>query len=182
MHCFEELGYDETTTAVIAKRAGIAVGTLYGYFQNKGDILAEVVEQTLGEVTELIVESLEPAVNRTRDPREVVRSLIDTIFHIQTIRPGTQRVIYERYFKDDAFRGVVEQRQDYTRKALVRFIESIDGSYGLRDVDPETAAWVIFNAVQWNATQAMVTREHDPRAVDAAANAAGDMIVRYLFE
>ena len=28
--CFEDRGYDETTTAMIATRAGIGVGTLYG--------------------------------------------------------------------------------------------------------------------------------------------------------
>ena len=108
---------------MIAKRAGIAVGTLYGYFENKRDILQEGVDATLGEVNALVVEQLAPATWRGRDPREVVRSLIDTIFHIETVRPGTQRVIYERYFKDESFRAIVDARQEHTREAIEGFLD-----------------------------------------------------------
>ena len=51
--CFEECGYDETTTAMIAERAGIAVGTLYGYFQDKRDILLEILDRN--KITTLMV-------------------------------------------------------------------------------------------------------------------------------
>ncbi len=181
MLCFEEGGYDETTTALIAKRAGIAVGTLYGYFENKRDILLEVVDHTLGEVSDLVVEQLDPAVWRGRDPRDVVRTLIDTIFHIQTVRPGTQRVIYERYFKDDAFHDLVEARQLPVREAIVRFLEGVGPGHGLRALDRQAAALAIYNTVQWNATQAIMSFTGAPAAIDAAAREAADMIDRYLF-
>lgn len=182
MLCFEESGYDETTTAVIAKRAGIAVGTLYGYFENKGDILQEVVDRTLGEVNALVIEQLAPSTWQGRDPREVVRTLIDTLFHIQTIRPGTQRLILERYFKDAGFREVVEARHDRTRAAIVGFLEAIGPDAGLRTVSFDAAAWTIHNAVQWNASQSIMHHADEPEALDAAAREAADMIGRYLFE
>ncbi len=182
LHAFEAGGYDETTTAVIAKRAGIAVGTLYGYFENKRDILLEVVDATLGEVSALVVEQLDPASWRGRDPRDVVRTLIDTLFHIQTLRPGTQRVIYERYFKDDAFRDLVEARQQPVRAAIVRFLESVGPEYRPRALDREAAAIAIYNTVQWNATQAIIGSSDDPAAIDAAAREAADLIERYVFE
>ena len=194
MLCFEESGYDETTTAIIAKRAGIAVGTLYGYFQNKSEILVEVVDHTLGEVNELVIEQLDPERLGGRDPRDVVRRLIDTLFHIQTIRPGTQRVIFERYFKDDDFRELVEVRQVPLRDAIVRFLDRIAGSGEsagscesagsgeLRDLDHDVAAWTVFNAVQWNASQAILRLGDDQAGVDRAAQAAADLIDRYLFE
>jgi len=188
MLCFEESGYDETTTAIIAKRAGIAVGTLYGYFQNKSEILVEVVDHTLGEVNELVIEQLDPERLGGRDPRDVVRRLIDTLFHIQTIRPGTQRVIFERYFKDDDFRELVEVRQVPLRDAIVRFLDRIGsggekaGGAELRDLDHDVAAWTVFNAVQWNASQAILRLGDDQAGVDRAAQAAADLIDRYLFE
>jgi AcrR family transcriptional regulator len=58
--CFEEQGYDETTTAAIARRAHIAVGTLYGYFGDKRDILLEVLDRTLREVVDYVVRGLDP--------------------------------------------------------------------------------------------------------------------------
>jgi AcrR family transcriptional regulator len=182
MLCFEEGGYDETTTAVIARRAGIAVGTLYGYFENKRDILTEVVDHTLGEVSDLVVEQLDPTALRGRHPRDVVRTLIDTLFHIQTIRPGTQRVIYERYFKDDEFRELVEARQVPMRQAIVRFLDGVGGGHGLRALDHPAAAAAIFNAVQWNASQSIMFASDDPAKIDAAAREVADMIARYVFE
>lgn len=181
MVCFEERGYDESTTAVIAKQAGIAVGTLYGYFQNKSDILEEVVELTIGDVTELVIAELSPDAWQGRDPRIIVRALIDTIFHIQTIRPGTQRVIFERYFKDAEFRAIVDARRERTLEAIVRFLEAAGPDAGLRALDAEAAAWAVVNAVQWSASQSILHFEDDPAAVDRAASEMADMIGRYLF-
>jgi AcrR family transcriptional regulator len=40
-----EQGYDRTTTAQIARRAGISEGTIYNYFPSKGMILRALAEQ-----------------------------------------------------------------------------------------------------------------------------------------
>ncbi|MEO8288993.1 MAG: TetR/AcrR family transcriptional regulator [Chloroflexota bacterium] len=39
---FTTTGYEATTMAQVAKRAGVAVGTVYLYFKNKGDLLLAV--------------------------------------------------------------------------------------------------------------------------------------------
>ena len=41
---FSEVGYYNTNTAEIAKRAGVSTGIVYGYFKDKRDILLEVLE------------------------------------------------------------------------------------------------------------------------------------------
>ena len=86
--CFEEQGYDETTTAAIARRAHIAVGTLYGYFGDKRDILLEVLDRTLREVVDYVVRGLDPELWDEGDPRESVRRLIDAVFRARTVSPG----------------------------------------------------------------------------------------------
>ena len=43
---FSEVGYYGTNTAEIAKRAGVSTGIVYGYFQDKRDILISVLEKT----------------------------------------------------------------------------------------------------------------------------------------
>jgi AcrR family transcriptional regulator len=42
---FMSLGYDKTTTKAIAKKCGIAEGTLFNYFANKDEILVAVFEK-----------------------------------------------------------------------------------------------------------------------------------------
>ncbi len=45
---FIELGYDKTSTSKIAKKVGIAEGTIFNYFDSKADIFLEVM--TMGFV------------------------------------------------------------------------------------------------------------------------------------
>ena len=47
---FSEVGYYGTNTAEIAKRAGVSTGIVYGYFQDKRDILICVLEIYIGKV------------------------------------------------------------------------------------------------------------------------------------
>jgi AcrR family transcriptional regulator len=44
-HLIAEQGYERTTTAQIARRAGISEGTIYNYFPSKGAIVRALAEQ-----------------------------------------------------------------------------------------------------------------------------------------
>jgi len=46
---FSQRGYQDTTTAEIAKQAGVVGGTIYHYFSSKRDLLIKVVEQWYSE-------------------------------------------------------------------------------------------------------------------------------------
>ena len=179
-HCFEAQGFDDTTTALVAKRAGIGVGTLYGYFRDKHEIFLELIEATMHEIQGLVVDRLDPTRWDGADPRDIARTLIDAIFHSQTVRPGLQRIMWERYFKDDDFRQFFESRREQTRQAVVSFANALTERGLIRNLDPETASHVILNAVQWNATQAFLFAS--PEELDARAEETADLIVRYVFE
>lgn len=55
---FCENGFDNTTTADIAKHAGVAVGTVYSYFDDKADIYKAVFECYLKEEVAKILSAL----------------------------------------------------------------------------------------------------------------------------
>jgi AcrR family transcriptional regulator len=180
IECYEECGYDETTTAMIAERAGVAVGTVYGYFKDKRDIVLELLETIVRDEADEVIEQLDPASWRGTDPRDRTRSLIDAIFHATRLRPGIQRILWERYFKDEAFREPFEALRGQIRQAIDAFIEGIRAEGLCRElVDQEAAAFVILNAVQWNATQTHL--RGDPEEIDRVAQATTELITRYLF-
>ena len=47
---FRQRGYDATRIESIAAEAGVSVGTIYNYYQNKGDILVAIVSKEVNEV------------------------------------------------------------------------------------------------------------------------------------
>jgi len=177
--CFEQRGYDETTTAQIARRAGIAVGTLYGYFSDKRAILLELLDSTANEIANYVVRSLEPDAWRGADPRASVRNLIDALFHTRTINPGMQRILWERYFKDPEFRAAVQAIEQRVRTALVHLFTALEAEGRLRIDDFATAAFVIYTSIEWTAARLMLGGAGT--AIEPTVDAASDMLSRFLF-
>ncbi len=56
---FSEVGYYGTNTAEIAKRAGVSTGIVYGYFQDKRDILICVLDVYINKVFEPIFKTFD---------------------------------------------------------------------------------------------------------------------------
>jgi len=58
---FAEKGYRSTSVEEVADLAEVSVGTVYFYFKNKGDILAELLKQISWEVRNLLGEEFRKA-------------------------------------------------------------------------------------------------------------------------
>jgi AcrR family transcriptional regulator len=177
---FEEGGYDETTTSAIARRAGLGVGTLYGYFPDKRALLLEILDGTLRAIADHVVLALVPERWREGDPRAHIRAVIEAVFGARTISPGIQRILWERYFKDAEFRGAVLALEGRIRAALEGLLAALAAEGRLRPVDARAAAFVIHTSVEWTASR-LVLGEADVSLGDAVT-AATEMVWRFLFE
>jgi AcrR family transcriptional regulator len=69
---FSRKGFAEATTHEIAKEAGVAVGTIYKYFQNKRDLMVAVVTDIA--ITEPLLQILEK--REDTDDSTFIRSII----------------------------------------------------------------------------------------------------------
>jgi AcrR family transcriptional regulator len=177
---FEERGYDETTTAAIARRAEIGVGTLYAYFPDKRALLLEILDGTVRAIADHVVESLVPERWREGDPRSHIRAVIESVFGARMISPGIQRILWERYFKDPEFRAAVQHLENRVREALETLLGALAAEGRLRALDAHAASFLIHTSVEWTASR-LVLGDADV-ALEAAADAATDMVWRFLFE
>ena len=177
--CFETRGYEETTTAHIARRARIAVGTVYSYFKDKRAILLEVLDGTVNQIADYVVQNLDPSLWRDGDPHASVRTLIDALFHTRTFNPGMQRIVWERYFKDAEFRKAVEAIERRVRTAMVHLFKDLKARDRIRIADFQTASFVIHSSIEWIASRLMLgARDIE---IDRAVAVASDMVSRFLF-
>jgi AcrR family transcriptional regulator len=179
LECFETHGFDATTTAMIAARAGIAVGTVYSYFPDKREILLELIDTRIAQRAHFGIAELDPSNWGDRTPREVAHSLIETFIRTAVIQPGVQRIMWERYFKDPEMQRRMAAMREQTRAAVSCFLELLDKRGQLAPIDREMASYVIVNAVQWNSTMAHTEGTPEHRA--AVARAMSQMVERYLF-
>ncbi|HLR62645.1 MAG TPA: TetR/AcrR family transcriptional regulator [Lentibacillus sp.] len=72
-----ENGYHASQVSKIAKKAGVADGTIYLYFNNKEDILISVFEEKMGQ----FIEKIALGISKLRNAEEKLFKLIEMHFH-----------------------------------------------------------------------------------------------------
>ncbi|MFD4180995.1 TetR/AcrR family transcriptional regulator [Rhodococcus sp. NPDC058514] len=91
---FAERGYEATTAAQLAKRAGVGLGTMYRYFDSKREILDHVMDRCLRELIDVVdapallepLETLESLIAR-------IRSLADALFGLVEDSPNVLKLL-----------------------------------------------------------------------------------------
>lgn len=82
---FSELGFEHTTTNLIAERAEVSIGSLYQFFASKEAILEAMTERYLNQTLEALQHQI--AATQTRDIQAIVVSLLELIIKQQERRP-----------------------------------------------------------------------------------------------
>ena len=75
-----ERGIDNTTLADIAVAAEISKGTLYYYYSTKGDLIFDIADRHMNNLTDRIFRWLESS-GTDVPPRRVFRMVMDTVMH-----------------------------------------------------------------------------------------------------
>ena len=102
---FSERGFSGATTSEIAKRAGIAEGTIFRYFKTKKDILRGILIQMLNLAGEpIIIEGVRKILlnAENKDLREVLKAFIcDRLEVLESVFPMIKVIITEALYHDD---------------------------------------------------------------------------------
>ncbi|GLY64140.1 TetR/AcrR family transcriptional regulator [Amycolatopsis taiwanensis] len=105
----DEIGYDALTTTLIAKRAGVAVGSLYQFFPDKRAVVRALTQRNVDRFLTEVGERL-----AREDPGhwwDVVDSVLDIYLHMHRSVPGFSRV----HFGDVVDRQLLDESRDNNR-------------------------------------------------------------------
>ena len=120
----EEVGQDDLTTILVAKRADISVGTLYHYFPNKYAILFALGEQWIDEMEAALLE-IEAAEIEKLSLRRFVEQCVDRLLAAYKAQRGLLPLVR-------ALQGVPELKELDSRynemmvSALARMFERLE--------------------------------------------------------
>lgn len=84
LELYETIGYDKVSMRGIAKKVGIAVGTLYNYYPNKDALFISSLEESWNDT----IMHIEKNIEGLTDPKERLLILITTLYDDVKARKG----------------------------------------------------------------------------------------------
>ena len=155
---FIEKGYDETTTREIAVRAGVGIGTVFTYAENKRDLLFLVANDELDAVTT----RCEAGVSDRASCLQNLLSIFRQHYRFFAKQPALSRLLLrEMTFYDS---GRQAQRCQRTRERNIQLVGRVvrraldQNSINIKE-EPEFAGWVAFCIFQVELRRWLMTKK-----------------------
>jgi TetR/AcrR family transcriptional regulator, fatty acid metabolism regulator protein len=175
---FGERGYEHTSTADIAQRAGVVEGTLYRYFPSKRALLVKVVENFYAQ----ILADYERQLQGVRGTWNRLRFLIWKHLSVLHDEPAMCRLIVHELRPSPQYRQsiVFELNRRYTERTLAVIKEGI-GSGELRgDVPLRVVRDLIFGCAEHHTWAHL--RGEGQFSPDESADAITDLVYQGLVQ
>ena len=169
---FTTEGYENTTIAHVARRAGVAVGTVYLYFKNKGDLLSAVKGSWEQEVLgSLISPELDSIPFHLR-----ARPMIEATFDICARHTNMVQLMG---MQAELIGDWHTRASEPIYAVLKGFLEEGIARGALRPVDTSAAAVVIYGMVNGALLQCFVVEggEHQAQYIEALVDALNHWLV-----
>ncbi|MCB9777787.1 MAG: TetR/AcrR family transcriptional regulator [Alphaproteobacteria bacterium] len=172
---FAEKGFRQARVSDIARRAGVADGTIYLYFKNKEDLLLVIFEEKM----EVLVDELRQALQGISDPLQRLRVYAENHFHAVQEHPALAQVLQVELRQSHRF--IREYRPEKLWDYLGVFAELVregQAAGAIRDdVDPFLAQWAFFGALDEISIQWVLARKRGRFNLDQAAAQVVDMFL-----
>lgn len=165
---FSRTNYEKATTAMLAREAGVAEGTLYKYFPSKKELFLACYRY----IGQRLIERYTWIYRETRDePREYLRRVATSYLEFLKEYPGMRRFlafVLNNSFDEDfllELQGFIDLNIAATEAMIRKALEKGELREGL---DPRSAAWIFvggyFTLILM--TELDAQEVHDPAFLD----------------
>lgn len=162
---FAERGFHETSISEITRRAGMALGSFYTYFDSKEAIFRALV----GDMSEAVKQAARDALRDDMRPLEIERAALEAFLRFAGEHKEIYRIIDESEFVDaDSYRRHYESTARRIAERLQRGVEAGDLRAGIGEAE----AWALMGMnVFLGLRYAIWAHEGDPGPGEVAKRA-----------
>ena len=168
-------GYERMTTARVAQRAGVSVGSLYQYFPNKEALVAALIDKHSEELVDTVRDTLERHSHATLG--ECVRAAIDATIAAHRLDPRLHKILHEQIPRVGQLGRAMRANADITRELERSLRAHADELHP--GVDPALAAIVVDTVLDAIAHKSVLER-NTPLAGATAAHEGYALVMSYL--
>lgn len=140
---FNDKGYFNTTTAEIAKEAGLATGSLYAYFKDKKDIFLEVSELYSNDIYNNTIENLNKIKDST-DLTVLVETIINSVLENHKFSPKFHQEMTMLAYTDDEVKNYHNQQQEIQ---INKFMEKLN-EYNLNFPNKKERMFLVYSLIE----------------------------------
>ncbi|MFT8313076.1 MAG: TetR/AcrR family transcriptional regulator [Clostridium sp.] len=151
---FNNKGYLDTTTAEIAKEAGLATGSVYAYFKNKKDIFIEVLQLYCSAVYNNTIENL----NKIKDKNDLtllVDTMVNSVLENHKFSPRFHQEITMLACTDDDIREYHHHQQ---KIQIDKYLEKLS-EYTLSFSNKKEKLFLVYSLIEGMCHEIMYNRD-----------------------
>jgi AcrR family transcriptional regulator len=173
---FEQYGYEAGTTARIAERCGISIGSLYQYFPNKDAILVAVALRHLSEGEQMLARLLHDPHDATLPLERLLRGWVEAMLTLHASHPRLHRMLFEQVALPPVVWDAVTVLE---QTAARRLAELLAARPDVTVADPNLAAQLVVEVVE-AATHRLVLHPPAQYARERCADELVHLLAAYL--
>ena len=122
---FSEVGYYGTNTAEIAKKAGVSTGIVYGYFQDKRDILISVMEIYIKNVFDPLLKIFDK-ISTPVDINELVPSVLNYAIKLHKKHAKMHEALHSLRHTDEGINMEFISLEDNITEEIAKKFQNLD--------------------------------------------------------
>jgi TetR/AcrR family fatty acid metabolism transcriptional regulator len=153
---FAEKGFHAARVSDVARRAGVADGTIYLYFKSKDDLLLSIFEQKMDE----LIDGVRAAIAVHDDPRDKLRAFAAFHFGLVERHRAAAEVLQVELRLSNKFLKEYRPQKLWLYLGVLEDILRDGQARGLfrEDAEPFLATWALFGALDELAMQYVLSR------------------------
>jgi AcrR family transcriptional regulator len=148
LELFAERGFPATTTAAVAKKAGVAEGLIFHYFKNKEGIFVHILEGMM----DTYIQGIEAELKKGGTGLEAVENIVAFHFRFNEKRSTESQVLirdfpFDLMRPDSSARDMIVERSGRIIDLIKRGIQQGKKDGSIRDLPQEKSAFIVWGMV-----------------------------------